>query len=237
MTSVTSRTTPGRRPTYRSPRLWLWLVPAVAYALFWVWYTPLGGPMTAAEIDRVVAGFGSGADPERVARLRRFMEEDRGRQFIMVNVLDMAAAPVELPATGPGASAEVLMDHYMEHMYGELFSRASHPVLLGNAVFTAMDIVGIEGAESWTHVGLMRYRSRRDLVAIATHPAFTERHEYKVAALDKTIAYPVEAQLYLSDLRVLLALVLLALVALTDVLTTAIASRVRGMRQGALSVS
>ncbi|MFU8814565.1 MAG: hypothetical protein ACNA7W_04405 [Pseudomonadales bacterium] len=228
----------NRRTLLLRPRAWLWLAPALLYALFWFWYTPLGGPLTAAEIDHFIGKLEGAGDSERLSRLRRFMEEDSGRQFIMVNVIDMAEAPVELPATGPGASADDLMNHYMEHMYVELFKRASHPVFVGKAVFSAMDVVGIEGAEEWTRVGLMRYRSRRDLLEIASNPAFGARHDYKVAALDKTIAYPVEAELYLGDPRLLLALLLLAVVALTDVLTSRFsAARAKGISQGSLSVS
>jgi hypothetical protein len=200
----------------RRSRAALWLIPAMLYAVFWFWYTPLGGPLTAAEMERFAAAI-AGDDPERGARLRRFMTEDTGRQFIMVNLLDMAKAPGELPATGPGASADDLLDHYMEHMYPELLRRASHPLLAGPAVSTAMDVVGIDGAAEWTRVGLMRYRSRRDLLEIATDPRFGARHEYKVAALEKTIAFPIEPQLYLSDLRLLLALVLVAGIALLDI--------------------
>ena len=96
----------------------------------------------------------------------------------------------------------------MEHMYPELLKRASHPIFSGNAVFYSMDVLGIEGAERWTQAALMRYRSRRDIVEIASNPVFQGKHEFKIAALDKTIAYPVETQLYLSDPRLLLLLVL-----------------------------
>ena len=41
-------------------------------------------------------------------------------------------------------------------------------------------------------------------------------HDYKLAALEKTIAYPIETSLYLSDPRFLLALLLIALTALLD---------------------
>ena len=37
------------------------------------------------------------------------------------------------------------------------------------------------------------------------------KHDFKVAALEKTIAYPVETALYLSDPRFLLALILIIL--------------------------
>jgi hypothetical protein len=203
-------------------RLGLWLVPALLYAVFWYWYTPTGGPLTAAEREHfiavIAASRSAGGDPQRIERLRRFMVEDTGRAFVMVNLLDMAAAPPALPATGSAASADDLLDHYMEHMYVELFKRASHPVFFGGVVASALDLVGIEGAAAWTQVGLVRYRSRRDMLAIATDPRFSDRHVYKIAALDKTIAVPVEPRLYLADLRLLLALLMVAGVALLDIL-------------------
>ena len=42
------------------------------------------------------------------------------------------------------------------------------------------------------------------------------RHAYKHAAMDKTIAYPVEPGLYVSDLRIILFLVLGLVTALLD---------------------
>ncbi len=44
---------------------------------------------------------------------------------------------------------------------------------------------------------------------VVTHPNMLSRHDFKVAALEKTIAYPVETVLYLSDPRFLLALILI----------------------------
>jgi hypothetical protein len=193
----------------------LWLTAAALYALFWFWYTPLGGPLTDAEVRHYLERFErDGADPVRLEQLHRFMTEDSGTQFIMVNLLDMADAPIELPATGPGAPADALLDHYMEHMYPALLLRACHPVFAGAVVGAALDVTGIEGADKWSRVALMRYRSRRDMLEIATDPAFDARHPYKLAALDKTVAVPVETQLYLSDPRLLLALGLLALAGL-----------------------
>jgi hypothetical protein len=227
----------------RRTRLALWLVPAVLYAMFWFWYTPTGGPLTAAEIElftaRVLAARTAGpegeeTDPRRMERLHRFMTEDTGRSFVMVNMLDMADAPPDLPATGPDASADALMDHYMQHMYVELFRRASHPVFFGPVVASALDLAGIEGAEAWTRVGLVRYRSRRDMLEIATDPRFGDRHDYKIAALDKTIAVPVEPRIYLVDARILLALLLVAGVALLDILAFGLL-RVPAGRQSPIS--
>ncbi len=196
----------------------LWLLSATAYIVFCLWYTNLAGPLTTAEIETYAGRLAqSGATPERIERMREFMRADNGRQLLMVNLLDMAQTP-QLPDGAPrDASADDLLDHYMEHMYPALFARACHPAFVGDAVFDALDIVGIDGARHWTRAALMRYRSRRDLMEIATDPAFGGRHEYKIAALEKTIAFPVEGVLYPSDARVLLFLLLLAIVATTDV--------------------
>jgi hypothetical protein len=145
------------------------------------------------------------------------MEEDTGRQFLMLNNIDMNENPGPVDGAEPGETAQQLMGRYMEHMYPELLKRACHPAFFGVVVFSSMDIVGIDNAETWDQAALMRYRSRRDLLDIATNPAFQGKHEFKVAALTKTIAYPVEATIYLSDPRFLLALILIAVVALVDI--------------------
>lgn len=197
-----------------SGRWWLWMGAVALYAVFWLWYMPMSGPLTSAEQERFSAALLTGAgDSGRAAALQRFMAEDSGRPFIMVNLLDMAESVADLPATGPGATADDLLGHYMQHMYPELARRASHPVFVGAAVSGALDVTGIEGAQTWTRAALVRYRSRRDMLEIAADPAFGDRHEYKLAALTKTIAFPVEPQLHPGDPRVLLALVFLAVAA------------------------
>ena len=124
----------------------------------------------------------------------------------MVNALDLKDT-LEPPSGMPADSAaDDVMDVYVEHIFPALFARASHPVIAGDAIFTAMDIVGIEGAESWDSAGLVRYRSKRDLLEIASNPAFGEKHDYKVAALEKTIAFPITTRMNLGDPRLILGL-------------------------------
>ncbi|MEO0607904.1 MAG: hypothetical protein AAFY82_06700 [Pseudomonadota bacterium] len=200
-------------------RAFVWGVPALIYVLFWLWYTPLGGPMKAAEVDALIADMTeAGASEAQLKRMRTFFGEDDGKQFVMVNIIDMSETPETLPATGPDADASALLGHYMEYMYPALFARASHPVFAGNAVNESMDLVGIENAEVWDRGALMRYRSRRDLYEISSNPVFNDRHDYKVAALDKTIAFPVAPVLFLSDPRLLLFFVFLSIAGLVDAL-------------------
>ena len=67
----------------------------------------------------------------------------------------------------------------------------------------------------WYTGALVRYRSRRDLLEIVTDPEFRGRHHFKVAALDKTIAYPIETPFYPGDPRLLLGLIAALLISLS----------------------
>ena len=200
-----------------STRTKLWLVPALLYGIFVFWYTDFSGPLSDNEVDQFVATMkANGSEPETIAFIQKFARQDSGRQFLMVNNIDMNESPPNVEGAEPGDSASKLMGRYMAHMIPALLARACHPVLMGSAVYPTMDLVGIEGAEDWDQAALFRYRSRRALLEIVTNPAFNGKHHFKTAALDKTIAYPIETSLYLGDPRLLLGLILLALTALVD---------------------
>jgi hypothetical protein len=196
----------------------LWLSPAILYALFVAWYTDFGGPLSDEEVDNFIAVLDErGGNPEIIAKIEGFLRNDSGRQFLMLNALDMNDNPPDVDGAEPGENADQLMARYMEHMIPELLKRASHPVILGDAVYTAIDVVGIDNAEQWTGGAMFRYRSRRTFMEIVSHPAMAGKHEFKLAALDKTIAYPIETQIYFGDPRLILGLFLLAVTALLDI--------------------
>jgi hypothetical protein len=190
---------------------WIWLVIMGLYAVFFSWYTSFGGKLTDEEIERYIVEAESSQprpSPEAVARLRKFMEEDTGDDFVMVNVIDMYETPQQIEGVDPGETSGEVLAKYMDYMLPELLSRACHPVLYGEAANTAMDIMNADGMEEWTRGAGMRYRSRRDLLEIAGNSDFTSSHEFKVAAMRKTIAFPIDPWFQLGDPRVLLALLL-----------------------------
>jgi hypothetical protein len=198
-------------------RLKVWALPAILYVAFFAWYTDLGGPLTPEETEAYLERMTSEHwSPAMVDLVRQFASEDTGRQFLMLNAVDYNENPPDVEGAEPGEDATRLMGRYMEHMLPALLSRASHPVFMGLAVSQAMDIVGIEGAENWDFGAMMRYRSRRTMLDIVTNPKFAGNHDFKLAALDKTIAYPIEPRLYLGDLRLILGLILLSVTALVD---------------------
>ncbi len=200
-----------------SPRAILWLVPTLIYTVFCLWYTDLGGALSDDEVNEFLVSMNAaGLDAETIAFMEKFAREDSGRQFLMLNIIDYKETPPDVEGAEPGESAEQLMARYMSYMFPALLARASHPAFMGDAVYPSMDIVGIEGAENWDMGALMRYRSRRTFMEIVANPIFWGEHRFKVAALEKTIAFPIEPGLYLGDLRLLLGLVLLALTAVID---------------------
>ncbi len=196
-----------------SLRLLVWLVPALLYGVFFFWYTSFGGPLVPEEVEHYVSAFEEleGADAEGLARLRAFLESDTGNDFLMLNAIHMKDAPDPVDGVEPGDSSDDVMAKYMEYMWPALLSRASHPVMFGPAVSNALDVVGIENARVWNRGAAMRYRSRRDMMDIVTNPDFAGRHDFKTASLEKTIAYPIEDGLALTDPRVLLFFVLLSI--------------------------
>jgi hypothetical protein len=200
-------------------RAGLWSTAGLIYLLFTAWYTDFGGPLRSDEVEAFLEEIGQAGFSElQQQRLRVFMENDSGRQFLMVNNIDYNEHPPDVVGAEPGESAQQLMNRYMEHMMRELLKRACHPVVMGPAVYRAMDVVGIENAEHWDMGALMRYRSRRSFMEVLANPETRGRHEFKVAALDKTIAYPIETTFYLGDPRLILGLLLLSLTALLDIL-------------------
>ena len=153
-----------------TPRVILWLVPTVFYISFSLWYTDLRGPLSDTEVDEFLAVMAANdSDPQAIALVEKFAREDSGRQFLMVNNIDLYENPPDVEGAEPGESAEQLMGRYMAHMIPALLSRACHPVLAGKVVYPSMDLVGIEGAESWDQGALVRYRSRRAFMEIVSN--------------------------------------------------------------------
>jgi hypothetical protein len=187
-----------------------WIVLAVLYGAFFAWYTSFGGPLQPEEIEEFMGILeANDAPPERIARWRRFMETDSGDDFAMANFLSLAETPKPVEGVPAGESSADVMARYTTPFMGKAVRSAAHPVLYGKAAGDAMDLWGIEGAERWSHAGVVRYRSRRDLMEQVRGLVGTDIHRYKIAAMDKTIAFPIDPWITAGDPRLLLALVFL----------------------------
>ena len=191
-----------------------WTALGLLYVAFFSWYTSCEGPLTADEIEHymgLVAANNPDASPEFVAGLRDFLESDTGDDFVMWNNLDLHETPIEVEGVEPGETSAQVLGRYMEYMIPALFARACHPVIVGRAAARSPEMFGMEGVRDWTAGAGMRYRSRRDMLEIAANPAFRGAHRFKIAAIHKTFAFPIDPWFHLGDPRLLLALVFLVI--------------------------
>lgn len=189
----------------------IWVVCGLLYLAFFSWYTSFGGPLTDEEIEQYMTYFqreGANPTPERLANLLRFMQEDTGDDFVMVNVIEMYDKPLAIPGVAATDTSDDVLGKYMQYMYPALFARASHPVLFGDAPSNALDLMNAPNMQKWTRGAGMRYRSRRDMLEISTNPEFSGSHEFKIAAMAKTIAFPIDPFWQLGDPRLVLGLLL-----------------------------
>ncbi len=191
----------------------VWLVLVLVYSAFFSWYTSFGGPLTSDEIARyrgVVEEMSDG-DPERIAVWQHFMQTDTGDDFGMISVVDLNETPTLIEGVEPGESSEEVLAKYTEPFFGQVVRSAAHPVLVGSAAAPAIDIWGIEGASDWGQGVIVRWRSRRDLLkfleVIRDESGDSSIHDFRIAAIEKTIAYPLDPWFHLGDPRLLLALV------------------------------
>ena len=193
----------------------IWALAAALYGGFLLWYRGLRRRLTPDEVERFLDVMRrEGASEEDLVERRRFLENDDGGDFVMVNVIELRDRPTGVGDVKPGESSQQVMSRYMAYMWPQLLRRACHPVLGGSAAAVALDVWGIEKAERWSQAGLMRYRSRRDLLEIAGNPEFAASHPYKIAAMNKTIAFPISPYVILGGARLVVGLALLAITAL-----------------------
>ncbi|HEY9161523.1 MAG TPA: hypothetical protein VIS94_10600 [Desulfomonilia bacterium] len=167
------------------------IILVVIYLIFLNWnYRWLKKPLTKAEIDRLSAK-GGYDDMSAVgkANFRRFMEADDGKPFYMVNLMKYREKALyhegEFPDVKTGEDAAKL---YNRAVIKELIKRGSYPVFYSRKM--ANLISDSDGTDFFEHVGIVRYRSRRDLLNMVESPVYEECIKHKWASLEKTVAVP-----------------------------------------------
>ena len=193
---------------------WSWAILGIIYAAFFYWYTSFGGPLSDEEIVHYTAVLATAPDTKGdTQRWITFMESDTGGDFAMWNAVDLLDTPRPTPGVEPGDTAEDVVNRYTAPFFTMAMGRASHPVLGGVAANSALDIWGIEGGEDWDNGLLVRYRSRRDIMEMIEEltASGTDIHSFKVAAVEKTIAFPLDPWFHPGDPRLLLALIFIVI--------------------------
>lgn len=200
----------------------IWLSALAAYLLFLGWHENWRGALTADEIAAFTARIerNENLDQNQRAALIAFMENDTGKEFVMVNLAAYHKGSVTHPETGADVSPNALLDNYFRPFMGRLFARAGYPAFTGQAKGNYLEAWTVGADPGWSGSGLIRYRSRRDMFLAATDPEFGDIHVYKQAALAATLAVPIESSVgfYVSP-RVWVALLLGLIAALAHIFT------------------
>lgn len=185
------------------------------YTLFLLWQNRwFSKPLTEAEVNAYLDKMGendkkqesSGTDQQ--ASFQAFLRADDGKPFYMVNLMqyrDKAVYPDgSHPEVKTGQQANAL---YSKAVIKELLKRGSYPVFLSRKLanlFTAG-----KGTDFFEEVGIVRYRSRRDLLEMATSPTFQAAEPHKWASMEKTVVVPTRKLILLDPTIVVPSLLLL----------------------------
>jgi hypothetical protein len=163
------------------------------YAIFLLWYVGFQKPLSKIEIDYYIKEYSKFDNSEaELIDLRNFLEKDTGKSFVMVNSILLKKKPDLVEGVKQGdTSLQTLINYYKPFMK-MMFRRGGISIFRGRVASNSFDLINIENAEEWQISAINRFRSRRDFAEILIHPLFHEKHELKFAALDKSIAYPVD---------------------------------------------
>lgn len=187
----------------------VWGAAALIYALFWVWYVGLKGKLSATEVEQYMQRFeATGLAPDRLENLHHFMANDDGREWFMINLLELKS---------PKRESAKLLHSYSKIFLGGLLKRAGHPFFVANAKAKNIENLHCEHADNWTSTGIIRYRSRRDLAEMLLDTFGSDHHANKLASLEKTLAFPATTDVLMGSPRVLVAMGLALIAALTQI--------------------
>ena len=177
--------------------LTIWICALIAYLAFRFWYDGVRKPLSPQEIDEFMAVMerrvNEGLEQQDIAVLRRFLEEDDGKEFLMVNLLQFNPSPLPHPDSGADTDAPSLLQEYFKPLMKMFLKRAGHPVLTSRVVGGYIESWNTAADPGWHAAGIVRYRSRRDaMLASLASAEFDAIHKYKIAALNQTFAMPTQ---------------------------------------------
>ncbi len=181
-----------------------------SYAVFWIWYVGLGRRISTQQIEQTMQLLGSAEfSSTKQAQLRHFLENDDGKDFVMVNLLNLKQ---------PRKESALLLNRYSKIFLGRLLKRAGHPIAMARAASGYLEALNVDEANPWQLAVMVRYRSRRDFAEVAIETLGSDHHADKLAALEMTFAFPAAPWFVTGGLRWLVALVLALLAALLHII-------------------
>lgn len=182
----------------------------MTYAAFWCWYVGFRKKITPEEVDQTMSLFGSDGswNEKQQESLRHFLANDNGKDFVMVNLLHLKS---------PRRESRKKLAIYQKIFLGALLRKAGHPVMIATAASGNIENVACDHADDWGAAGMIRYRSRRDLMEMLPATIGSKHHHLKLESLEKTFAFPSSPWFMLGGPRIVVALAIALIAALVQI--------------------
>ena len=191
------------------------IVLVIVYAVFWVWYGGEGDPLRPDEVDRLTGAMAEGArsrgiepDPHLLDAFRTLASQDDGREFYMVNLMRFREKAIYPEGYDYDDDVEAAAARYSAAVLPALIRRGSLPILVADWQGTFLQP---EGLDEWDRVGIVRYRSRRDMLEMAVALSSGGGGVHKWASIEKTQVFPAAPFVDLVFVRGAVAAVLIAI--------------------------
>ena len=190
----------------------IWIIAVLAYVAFWFWYVGFQKKVTPQEVAATMSIFEHDDTwtATQKEHLRNFLLDDDGKDFVMVNLLHLKSPKKE--------SLEKL-NTYQKIFLGSLLRKAGHPVMIARAASGNVENVACDHADDWSVAGMIRYRSRRDLMNILPATIGSEHHGLKLESLEKTFAFPASPWFMFGGPRIVVALGIALLASVLHIMT------------------
>jgi len=178
---------------------WIALL-TVLFISFSVWYGGNGKPLTAEEGAallqqlRETHGVTDGESSDFMKNMEAMIPKDDGKEFYAVN----------LETHKQGEAARASDAAYGKIVFPQLLKRGGHPVFLSEPAGLMLGEFG-NGID---RVAVVRYRSLRDMIDMASDPSMKEGEAYKFGALEHTEVFITRPTITFMHVRFVLALIL-----------------------------
>ncbi|MEM1378564.1 MAG: hypothetical protein AAGG69_14370 [Pseudomonadota bacterium] len=160
---------------------------------FYVWHTPMRGPLTEAEIDAFIASQAEkgGTVWTSEEAFEAFLRNDDGRPFVMINLMEFRerAQYSDENASNTDMTGEEAGVIYGQSVLPQLLIRGSYPISRAARHNTIINSVGQQAGE-FDSFAMVRYRSRRDLIDMIGSEGFQAAEIHKWASLENTLVAP-----------------------------------------------
>ena len=185
------------------------------YGLFLLWHNRwFSNPLTSAEVDSYLTKLQADDSEKETADMdeasfHAFLRADDGKPFYMVNLMQFR----EKAHYPDGSHPEVKTGQQANALYGkavvkELLKRGSYPVFLSRKLANLYHAG--KGTDFFEEVGIIRYRSRRDLLEMATSERFKSAEPHKWASMEATVVVATRKLILLDPSIIIPATLLIA---------------------------